>query len=125
VTDPAWQATLASELAKRLQPLVPEKIQFLPRSDGITVYEEGSGPWGGVILVGLDRDRLDLVEHALSSLQDDIVHALNAAWPPVGAPRLYLPWLKREGDLLRLGFENGIELEPLDLGATFGPEASL
>jgi hypothetical protein len=125
VTRPAWQATLANELARRLQPLVPNRIRLIPRPDGITVYEDGGGPWGGIILVGLDRDRLDLVEHGLSSIQDDIVHALNGAWPPVGAPRLYLPWVRKEGGVLRLGFENGLELEPLDLAATFGSEASL
>jgi hypothetical protein len=56
-----------------------------------------------------------LAEYALSSLQDDVAHAVNGAWPPVGAPRLNLPWVRREGDSLRLGFNGGIEVEPIEL----------
>jgi hypothetical protein len=113
--DPSVASLLAYEIARRLQPLAPERIRLLPRSDGITVYETGSGPWGGVSLHNLDLDFEDEVEHVLSSLQDDVVHAVNGAWPPVGAPRLPHPWVRREGSVLRLGFEDGPELEPIPL----------
>jgi len=78
------------------------------------VWNEGW--WGGIGVAEVDYDSIEsLAEWALWSLQDDVAHALNGAWPPVGAPRLNLPWVRREGDLLKLGFDSGIELEPIRL----------
>jgi hypothetical protein len=64
----------------------------------------------------VDYDSLEsLAEYALWSLQDNVAHAVNGAWPPVGASRLNLPWVRYEGNLLRLGFDGGIELKPISL----------
>jgi hypothetical protein len=76
------------------------------------------GWWGGIDIGPVDYDSVEeLAEYALSSVQDNVAHAVNGAWPPVGAPRLNLPWVLREGELLRLGFDGDIELEPIAIAA--------
>jgi hypothetical protein len=108
---------LAEELATRLDTLLPESLRLFAGPGARLALEGEDGTWGGTDMDAVDAyDTVDsLAEYAMWSLQDDVAHAITGGWPPVGAPRLNLPWVKREGDLLRLGFDGGIELEPIAL----------
>jgi hypothetical protein len=106
---------LARELASRLNTLLPDRVRVIAGPGGLLGVDEADGsPWGGISLSEVDYETIeDLAEYALWSLQDDVAHAVNGAWPPVGAARLNLPWVKPEGECLRMGFDGGIELEPI------------
>ena len=104
---------LAAALAIRLNSLLPPEVSVVADPDAsVGVWSDGW--WGGIDLAEVDYDSIEsLAEYALCSLQDNVAHAVNGAWPPVGAPRLNLPWVRRDGALVRLGFNGGIQLEPI------------
>jgi hypothetical protein len=83
---------LAAALANRLNSLLPPEVRVVADPDAsMGVWSEGW--WGGIDLAMVDYESIEsLAEYALSSLQDNVAHAVNGAWPPVGALRLNLPW---------------------------------
>jgi hypothetical protein len=117
---------LAEALIGRLNPLLPPDFYFHWSDRGhILVFvkrvENGSDIRGGVHVDVLRHGSVDAaVEWALSSLQEQIATATGGAWP-IEASRRTRPWVKREGDELRLGFgsgfrrKRGIELQPIAL----------
>ena len=122
-------AAVARAIGASVEPHLPPSIvadfepqQVVIRSDGVW--------WAGFWITDDEEfaDESELanrVEHVLSSLQDTIVDLTYQAWPAqipeLGLP---MPWARIEGDRLRLGFGEVLELEPIELSnvVATGPE---
>jgi len=117
----AMASRLAEEVARRLNDVLPQgvRVHVPPATSNFAIYS-GDDYCGtqGLGLNSATRSPAEVAEQlevALGGIQDAVVHAVNGAWPDLGAGGLPECWAAVADDELRFGFGQAVVLPPIPL----------